>query len=91
MTGEDIKRLRLDLGWRGSDLAHYLGVSQATISGWENNMFSPDPYREAALRQLRIRVDQQQSEQALADFVKGLKIAAVTGGVFLLLKYLFSK
>ena len=91
MTGEDIKWLRLDLGWRGSDLAHYLGVSQATISGWENNMFSPDPYREAALRQLRIRVDQQKSEQALADFVKGLKIAAVTGGVFLLLKYLFEK
>ncbi len=89
MTGEDIKRLRLDLGWRGSDLAHYLGVSQATVSGWENYVFSPDPYREAALRQLRIRVDQQKSEQALEDFVKGLKIAAVTGGVFFLLKYLF--
>ena len=91
MTGEDIKRLRLDLGWRGSDLAHYLGVSQATVSGWENYVFSPDPYREAALRQLRLRVDQQKSEQALADFVKGLKIAAVTGGVYLLLKYLFER
>ena len=91
MTSQDIRQLRADLGWRGSDLAHYLGVTPGTVSGWENGFYSPDEYRVAAMQQLRNRFDQIETEKAREEFIKGLKIAAVSGGVFLLLKYLFSE
>lgn len=62
-----------------------------SISRWERGLVNPAPYHEAALRQLKQRLDAYEAERRRQEFVEGLKAAAVAGGVFALLKYLFSE
>lgn len=39
--GNEIRKLRLDRGWRQSDLASESGIGQSTISMIERGLFSP--------------------------------------------------
>lgn len=41
MTGEEIKKLRTDLGWPQWKLAEYLGVEQGTVSRLEGGQWEP--------------------------------------------------
>lgn len=36
MTGEELKKLRLERGWTQTELAEKIGTMYNVISGWEN-------------------------------------------------------
>src|SRR4051794_11540878 len=46
----DIQRQRIELGLKQSDLGKRIGVSQATISTWENGKSQPDEVQLNALQ-----------------------------------------
>jgi len=37
MTGDDLRQLLKDLGWKQADLCRRLGMAKNTVSGWANN------------------------------------------------------
>ena len=49
----NIKKLRVKLGWTQAKMAKELGVSIMTISRWENHKFQPSPLARAKLRELQ--------------------------------------
>lgn len=56
MSPEEINNLRDALGWTVREMARYLNVSKASISGWENGRCRPTGERIALMVQLRKRV-----------------------------------
>lgn len=49
MKAEEIRRLRLSLGWPQETLARELGVSFSTVNRWENGKAMPSPMAKKAL------------------------------------------
>ncbi|MBI5885152.1 MAG: helix-turn-helix domain-containing protein [Deltaproteobacteria bacterium] len=49
MKAEEIRRLRLSLGWPQETLARELGVSFSTVNRWENGKAVPSPMAKKAL------------------------------------------
>ncbi len=88
MTPQEIARLRQDLGWSLTVFAFHFSVSAMTVSNWEHGIRTPDPYKKAAIQQLRYLLDQVQSQQQQEDFLQALAAVAALGiGAFL--AYLF--
>ncbi|MFQ5736677.1 MAG: helix-turn-helix domain-containing protein [Thermodesulfobacteriota bacterium] len=52
MSPEDIKRIRLRLGWSQERFARELGVSFSTVNRWERGRTVPSPMALKALRRL---------------------------------------
>ncbi len=90
MTPQQIKALRDELGWTQQQMGSFLNVSQVGIWRWESAQATPDAYRMAALKQLRIRLDQARVARQQQEFIEGLKVAGALG-VLALLVYLFSR
>ena len=51
-TGEEVRFLRKSLGWSGSDFAKHMGVTEETISRWENDAAPIGPQADRLLRLL---------------------------------------
>ena len=49
-TGEEVRFLRKSLGWSGSDFAKHMGVTDETVSRWENNAAPIGPQADRLLR-----------------------------------------
>lgn len=49
-TGEEVRFLRKSLGWSGADFARHMGVSDETVSRWENNAAPIGPQADRLLR-----------------------------------------
>ena len=90
MRPSEITQLRQTLGWKGFEMAHYLQVSPGTVSLWETGGRRPDPYRLAVLQQLKIRADQARTARQRRELTNLIKNAVVAGGVYLLIKTLFT-
>ncbi len=88
MTPRQIKALRHELGWTQQQMGSYLNVSQVGIWRWESAQATPDAYRMAALKQLRMRFDQARGTRQKQEFIEGLKVAGALGALALLV-YLF--
>ena len=52
LTGEEVKFLRKSLGWSGVDFARNMGVTEETVSRWENNAVPIGPQADRLLRLL---------------------------------------
>jgi len=52
MKAEEIRRLRLSLGWPQETLARELGVSFSTVNRWENGKAVPSPMAKKAIAAL---------------------------------------
>ncbi len=49
-TGEEVRFLRKSLGWSGSDFAKRMGVTDETVSRWENDAAPIGPQADRLLR-----------------------------------------
>ncbi len=52
MDGQDIRMARKEAGLSAKELAERIGVSDATIYGWENDKWNPAEDKKTALRKL---------------------------------------
>ena len=50
LTGEEVRFLRKSLGWSGADFARHMGVSDETVSRWENAAAPIGPQADRLLR-----------------------------------------
>lgn len=55
MMPNEIKQLRVRLGWTQERLAHELGVSWTTVNRWENGKAKPSPLAEERLKTLQAK------------------------------------
>ena len=51
-VGQSLRAARLSMGWKASKLAAVLGVSETTVSRWENGHVLPSKLAWRALQQL---------------------------------------
>jgi len=51
-NGNQIKALRLSLGFTQEEFAHHLGVTLCTVNRWENNKSTPSRLAQKLLNQL---------------------------------------
>ncbi len=51
-TGDEVRFLRKGLGWSGSDFARHMGVTDETVSRWENAAAPIGPQADRLLRLL---------------------------------------
>jgi len=49
-TGDEVRFLRKSLGWSGSDFAKHMGVTDETVSRWENDAAPIGPQADRLLR-----------------------------------------
>jgi putative zinc finger/helix-turn-helix YgiT family protein len=49
-TGEEVRFLRMSLGWSGSDFAKHMGVAEETVSRWESDAAPIGPQADRLLR-----------------------------------------
>lgn len=49
-TGAEVRFLRKNLGWSGSDFAKHMGVAEETVSRWENDAAPIGPQADRLLR-----------------------------------------
>lgn len=91
MTGSEIRQLRNRLGWTTHEMAAYLQVGSGSINNWEHGRAQPDPFRMAALRQMRARLDQFDDEQRRDDWIAKITAIAVGGTIGVLLGILFAE
>lgn len=49
-TGDEVRFLRKNLGWSGSDFAKHMGVADETVSRWENDAAPIGPQADRLLR-----------------------------------------
>lgn len=59
LSAEDIKKLRLDLGWTQQHFAEMLSVSINTVSDWENGKRSPRLVYQQKLKELQKKVQSE--------------------------------
>lgn len=89
MTPQEIRDLRKRLGWTQGQLAEFFDVTTQAVSKWELGQSQPDPFKVAALEQLRDRLDQAEAEQRREQFEQMLKTVAVGAGIGVILSFLF--
>ena len=89
MTAEEIRKLRSRLGMTLADMSDVMGVTDMAVSKWERGLTTPDPYKMAALEQLRDRLDRAEADQRRDEFMGDLKSLAARAGIAILLAYLF--
>lgn len=51
-TGDEVRFLRKNLGWSGTDFARHMGVAEETVSRWENDAAPIGPQADRLLRLL---------------------------------------
>jgi transcriptional regulator with XRE-family HTH domain len=89
MTPEEIRALRKRVGLNQTDFGDVVGVSQMTVSDWENGAMRPSEPRAAAMYQWRKRLDQMSSKEEEADWTRKLLKAAAQAGIVAVLLRLF--
>lgn len=52
LTGGEIRFLRKSLGWSGGDFARHMGVTEETVSRWENDAAPIGPQADRLLRMM---------------------------------------
>jgi transcriptional regulator with XRE-family HTH domain len=66
LTGKEIRSIREQLGWTGSQLATALGVHQSTVFRWENadkDKIKAEPLQYALLSTLREQLTKASAKQ----------------------------
>ncbi len=70
LTGPQIKRLRLRMGWTICDLARRMAVTRACVVSWERDLTEPDEESCRQLHRIQGLLEQQMEKlrtQPLAD------------------------
>src|SRR5260221_14040724 len=66
----NVRRLRIAMGLRPSELAQRLGVSERSVYRWEAREYDPSPMAQQKFREVvherRIEVEQQRADQRAA-------------------------
>lgn len=72
MLKNKIKEIRLENGMTQTEFAHELGVTQATVSGWERGLSEPEEYRlKDIAQQGNISIDElNQKNSSLIEWVE---------------------
>jgi len=80
----DYKNLRKSLELSQADFGKLLGVHEQTVSKWERNVLSPDPYRSILLEAASVSVRYDSTLGVKLKIL--LKYGEVANAIFLLLK-----
>jgi len=86
-----IKAIREDLGYSPQQFGQLFQVAPATIVSWENGVTVPNGFYIPNLIKLREKVNEMKARKKDEDIGKFLKGLLVTGGIFALFIWLYSK
>ena len=91
MEPSEIIQLRKQLGWSLAEFGRYFGVTAQAVLKWERGTAHPSDFATATMIQLKRRLDHAVKEKQKQQFVNGLKIALLTGGILALVTFLFNQ
>ncbi len=83
MTGAEVRQIRESLNLTQAQFASLLGVHAITVSRWETNTLTPNPYQMGFSEKVREAAGKKQSQDDIATI---LVTAGVVTALFLLLK-----
>jgi transcriptional regulator with XRE-family HTH domain len=80
MTGAEVRQIRESLNLTQAQFASLLGVHAITVSRWETNTLTPNPYQMGSLRNSAKQLERKRSQDDIATI---LVTAGVVTALFL--------